>query len=737
MVMTDILAPARKTTAQPVTIKKSTCYIWPCPSCGVDVKLQNGRIVEIKGTENHPANLGQICPRGKNAAEDLYHPNRVLYPMRRVGKRGEGKFERCSWSEAIDLVADGLQRVREKYGDLAVCGEVGSPYRTHCVATMLFLRSLGSPNIMTDLNRCDGPNQIAQNVTAGDWVARYAWPMDIDNTKLLICWGSNPAVSVFMFFRQWLAAKRKNNGTLISIDPRRHKTAQNADIYIPIKPGTDGAMALAMINVIINENLYDKDFVAHWTVGFDQLANHVQRYTPEWASKICEVPAQQIRDLARLYATTKPAILQHGIGAQVSRNGVQTCRSFAILMALTGNLDVPGGNWIQKAPPGFKSNGMLFDHPDYRLPREIEVQQIGAKEFPLWAGPDSYTHTNHNVMTIDAMLTGKPYPIKAVIVASANGWSSMPEGRRVLEAYKNLEFVVVSEYRMTPTTDYADVVLPKAHWLEYWDVDVNYQQNILSIRQPVIDPLGEAKDDIQIFGGIARRMVEKGYIKKSLLPWRAAREFNEWRLKDTPYTLDELTKRQFISFEWSYREYLTKGFKTPSGKVELYSSEFAKHGHDPLPVWVDPGPTPTKSGADPADYPLTYLGYTRHFMNLHTRFVDNPWFKKLLPEPIMEIHPETAKKFGIADGAWVWIESIHKRRIKLRARLTTDIRLDCVSGMGGYWKPEDHNRQRGAFLHNSNHILSYQTEDPISGSARSKGGTNCKVYLARDGDIQF
>ncbi|MGH6893205.1 MAG: molybdopterin-containing oxidoreductase family protein, partial [Dongiaceae bacterium] len=597
--------------------------------------------------------------------------------------------------------------------------------------------AIGSPNIISDLNRCDGPNQIAQNVTAGEWVARYAWPMDIDNTKLLICWGSNPAVSVFMFFRQWLAAKRKNNGKLISIDPRHHKTAQQADIYIPIKPGTDGAMALAMINVIINEHLYDKDFVENWTVGFDQLSDHVQRYTPEWAAKICEVPGQQIRDLARLYATTKPAILQHGIGAQISRNGVQTCRSFTILMAITGNLDVPGGNWIQKAPPGFKTNGMLFNHPDFRLPRDIEAQQIGAKEFPLWAGPDSYTLTNHNVLTIDTMLTGKPYPIKAVVVSGANGWASMPEGQRVLEAYNNMEFIAVSEYRMTPTTDYADVVLPKAHWLEYWDIDVNYQQNLLSIRQPVIPPLGEAKDDVQIFIDLSRRMVEKGYIKKSLLPWNTTKEFCEWRLKDTPYTLEELIKKQFIKFQWSYKEYEQKGFKTPSGKVELYSSEFAKHGQEPLPIWVEPGATPTKSGATPADYPLSYLGYTRHFMNLHTRFVDNPWFKKLLPEPIAELHPDTAAKHGITDGEWIWIESIHKRRIKLKAKVTTDIRPDCVSGMGGFWRPEDSDRRRGAFLHNSNWILSYEAEDPISGASRSKGGTHCKVYPVQTGDVQF
>lgn len=729
-------SPVKASNGKNVRTVKTTCYIWPCPSCGMDVHIEDGRVVEINGSVDHPANLGQLCPRGKNAAEDLYHPNRVLYPMKRVGERGEGKFERCSWDEAIELVVDGLQRVREKYGDLALCGEVGSPYRTHCVATMLFLRSLGSPNIMSDLNRCDGPNQIAQTVTAGDWVARYAWPMDIDNTKLLISWGSNPAVSVFMFFRQWVAAKQQNNGKLISIDPRRHKTARQADLHIPIKPGTDGAMALAMINVIINENLYDKDFVENWTVGFDQLADHVQRYTPEWASEITEVPAEQIRELARTYATTKPAILQHGIGAQVSRNGVQTCRSFVILMALTGNLDIPGGNWVQKAPPGFKSNGMLFDDPAYRLPREVEEQQIGAKEYPLWAGPDSYTHTNHNQSTIEAMLTGEPYPIKGVIVSGANGWASMPEGRRVLEGYQNLDFLVVNEYRMTPTTAFADVVLPKAHWLEYWNIDTNYQSNIFSVRQPVITPLGEVKDDVQIFIDLSRRMVEKGYIEKSFLPWETTQEFCEWCLEDTPYTLEELTERQFIPFEWSYKEYEEKGFKTPSGKVELYSSEFAKHGHDPLPDWVDPGPTPTESGADPADYPLTYLGYTRHFMNLHTRFVDNPWFKKLLPEPIAEIHPDTAAKNNIAEGDWIWIESIHKRRVKLRAQLTKDIRPDCVSGMGGFWKPEDPDKERGAYLHNSNHILSYEPEDPIAGTARSKGGTNCKVYPAHDDDSQ-
>ena len=738
MQTTTIAKPAMKVIKPTTRVVKSTCYIWPCPFCGVDVHLdESGKIVNILGSKEHPTNLGTICPRGKNADQDLYHRDRVLFPMKRVGKRGEGKLERCSWDEALDICADGIQRVREKYGNTAVCGEVGSPYRTHCVATNLFLRSIGSPNIMTDLDRCDGPNQVAQNVTAGEWVSRYAWPMDVDNTKMLIVWGSNPAVSLFMFFRQWLAAKRNNDGILVCIDPRRTKTAEQADIYIPIKVGTDGAMALAMINVIINEGLYDKDFVEHWTVGFDELASHVQQYTPDWAARITEVPADQIREFARLYATTKPAVFQHGIGTQVGRNGVQTCRSFTILMALTGNLDVPGGNWIQKAPKGFKSNGMLFNHPDFRLRREVEELQIGAQDYPLWSGPDSYTITNRNNMTVDTMLTGKPYPIKAMIISGANGWSSFPEGQRVLEAYAKMDFIMVSEYRMTPSTDYADVVLPKAHWLEYWDIDVNFQQNILSIRQPVIDPLGEAKDDVQIFIDFAKKMVEKNFIKKSLLPWKTTKEFCEWRMKDTSYTLEELIEKQFIPFEWSYREYEQNGFKTPSGKVELYSSEFEKFGQEPLPTWVEPGKTPTTSGASSEEYSLNYLAYTRHFMNLHTRFVDNAWFKKLTPEPICEIHPETARKYEIEDGDWIWIESIHKRRIKMRAKVTEIIRPDCVSGMGGFWYPDEKDRKKAAFLSNSNWITKYEPEDPISGSARSKGGTACKVYKAKEGDVQF
>jgi anaerobic selenocysteine-containing dehydrogenase len=340
-------------------------------------------------------------------------------------------------------------------------------------------------------------------------------------------------------------------------------------------------------------------------------------------------------------------------------------------------------------------------------------------------------------MTIDTMLTGKPYPIKGIIVSGANAWASMPEGQRVLEAYSQMDFVMVNEYRMTPTTDYADVVLPKAHWLEYWDIDVNYQQNLLSIRQPVIPPLGEAKDDIQIFIELAAKMKDKGYIAKSLLPWKTTKEFCEWRLADTPYNLDELTRQHFVRFQWSYRDYLKKGFKTPSGKVELFSSEFAKHGYDPLPTWVEPGKTLTTSGASVEDYPLLYLAYTRHFMNLHTRFVDNPWFKKLLPHPICEIHPETAQKSGIRDGDWVWIESIHKRRIKMKAKVTENIRPECVSGMGGYWNPDEKDRKKSAFLSNSNWILRYEPEDPISGSARSKGGTHCRVYKFREGDEQF
>jgi anaerobic selenocysteine-containing dehydrogenase len=509
---------------------------------------------------------------------------------------------------------------------------------------------------------------------------------------------------------------KKRGAKIIVVDPRCTKTASQADLYLQIKPGTDAALGLGMINVIINEGLYDKEFVEKWCTGFDKLAERVREYTPENVEKITWIPAEKIKEATRIYATTKPACMSPGHGAIHNPNGVQAARAFGCVVALTGNIDILGGNPLVKPLKGYLSPGNLLRSKEFRLPREIEEKALGASQFPLWTGPDAkMVGVVHNPTALDAMITGKPYPVKAMLTTGVNILSTYPNGRKVAEALKRLEFMVATAWFMTPTAEFADIILPKTHALESNNIAVyTGMHKCVTICQKVVEPLGEAREDLKVFTELSKRMKQRGVIEKSFIPWESSEEYLQYLLKDTEVSLEKLKQDGFVLVPPVWKKYEKQGFPTPSGKVELYSSTLEKLGYDPLPNHKELPENDISTPELAKRYPLMLVTGKRVALT-NSRFPVFSWAREVHPDPEVEIHPEAAKERGIRSGDWVWIET-PKGRCKNKAMITDKIHPMVVESKFGWWFPEMPAPEHGCFEANVNAVMSYDApHDPIMG----------------------
>ena len=367
-------------------VVRSVCQGCHC-ECGVLVHVSDGKITKIEGDPKHPMNRGFTCVKGRSQFQFVYHPDRIKYPMRRVGKRGSGKWERISWNTALDEIAEKLTEIREKYGPESFCAVHGTAPRSTLYSTALLASSLGSPNVMSvDLHICFAPSMVAEHSTLGRSIMMDAGP-DYLNSNCIVVFGGNPLLSHPPRGLDIVEAKRKRGAKLIVVDPHRTQLAAQADLWLQIRPGTDVALALGMMRVIIDEGLYSEDFVKKWCHGFEELKKRVREYPLDRVSEITWIPVNKIKDAAKIYSTTKPAAMHHRVGVEQNVNSTQTCRALAILIALTGNLDVKGGNLFPGAIPGYVSQGELRGlSPAFRPPVELEEKRIGAEEYPLAAG---------------------------------------------------------------------------------------------------------------------------------------------------------------------------------------------------------------------------------------------------------------------------------------------------------------------------------------------------------------
>ena len=697
---------------------RTICPLAACPSYdGIVATVENGTVINIEGDKHHPWSKGYICPKGRHEWEVLYHPKRFKQPLL---KTASGRKE-ISWEEAIEVAAERLGQVRTKFGPLSICSTLPSP------PIALFTRSLGSPNEMSNQDLCQGTAETADRLTYGDVITIYQSAEDFRNSRCILLVGTNMPHSCGGQWQDVLYAK--NNGAkLIVVDPRRCEAAKAADIYLQIRPGTDGALALAMLNVIVNENLYDVDFVNDYCVGFDKLREHVQQYTPEWAAEITRLSPEDIVQVARIYATNGPASYRGNIGLCQHSNSTQAVRAFATLIAITGNIDVPGGNRIGEPPPnGFSVLSKAMESA--RVVKEVEKQTLGADRFPLWAGPDSVIHRPHNPTIINAMLTGEPYPVKAWVIRGANPVLTYASAGKVIEAMKRLEFLMVLAYTPSPTSNMADLILPLAHPFEQNGVRFSRYGNWLSATPKLVEPPHGCREEMEILHDIAERMVQKGYIQKNLIPWKNNDEFMEASFADSDLSYEDLLKKGPIIREPKYRKYVEQGFRTPSGKVELYSSRMERYGYEPLPTYKECAESPALLPRLAEKYPL-YLTTRRCKEYFLSRSSAYEWVRKVTPYPQLNIHPNTAKERGIEDGDMVAIET-PKGSIQHVAKVTEDIHPQVVNGVYGWWLPEKETAENGYLATNVNAVVSYDPPyDPEIG-INSIQGVMCQVYKLR------
>ena len=695
----------------------TTC--WECSThCGGFATVEDGRVTKIVPNPDHPGSLGAFCVKGMRGLPELtYHPDRILHPMRRTGERGDGKWETISWDDALDEMTDKMLAARDRYGPTALCGAVSNAHFSRGVSLALLMRALGSPNWMMNQDLCGGCRGLSDKITG----LAISNGEDIDNTRCALVVGRNPAAADPS---QWLALKRaqKKGAKIVVIDPARTQAARLADLWLQPKPGTDAAIGLGLVRWLIAHDRYDAAFVEKWCHGFNELKDRADRYTPDVVAELTGVPATDFERAAEYYAEG-PSCFVSGHGIDAFSAGVQTFRAFHALVAISGNLDRKGGNRRVKRPKGFTNYIEVLHKPEFRLPLDIEKQTIGADRFPLWAGPEGWQTACNNPAVIEATLIGKPYPVRAMYVTGVNIVVTYPDTQKTIKALKSLDFLAVGTHMMNPTAALADIVLPKTTGLEDEEVSLEANGPCLSVIQPAHAPMGEARSDFDIALGIVQRLEARGVAEaRRFFPWDSKRAFNEFLLGDGPIGMEELLETGYASFPYELGNFDAVGFKTKTGKVELYSEKLAELGLDPLPDHT-PSRVEQTDEATRQDYPLVLLTGAREKTYHHSRFRDQGWARKISNDPWVQIHPNTASQYALAEDDWVVVETAgHDGRCRLRVRITEDTLPGVLRTGMGWWYPEAEGPDFGALDVNINAAMAYDGPcDPVTGSADTRG----------------
>jgi anaerobic selenocysteine-containing dehydrogenase len=751
--------------------------------CGVLAHIADGKLVKIEGDPDHPWNQGRLCARALAMTQYMEHPQRLRRPVRRVGERGENKWEEISWDEAYDLIERKMKAIRDESGPESVVFTMGTGRDIGAWICMLAY-AYGSPNVSFGLsgNACYTPRIAALDTIQGDYCVFDAgqWLPDRYNDpefkvpECMIVWGYNiPASCPDNIFGHWIIDLMKRGTKIISIDPRLSWFASRAEHWLPLRPGTDAALAMGFLKVIIDEDLYDHSFLEKWTNGvhliredtgkllrekdisasgsdknfvswdalsgcpvvwntqavaydtegetrpavtgawdilftdgstvrcrtvWDAFQAEVDKYPLDEVARITMLPAKDVADAARFYAKSSPASIQWGVPIDQTGAVTPLCQAIAALWALTGNLDIPGGNVFTR---------YAFDAVAYALPgaegviklkdKRQDEPRIGATQY----GPfNRFIWRTQTDVTLDQIITGKPYPIRGLWFQASNTLGGLGlDPKKWRDAFKKVEFIVVTDLFMTATAQYADVVLPAATFLEKDGVRT-WWTPLQSINKVVT--VDECKSDVEINFELSRRFDPD-------LKWQTFHELFDDIIKPSGLTYKELKERV-----WQYappghpsrpyhryekgllRSDRNPGFNTPTGRYELYSTLREDWGLEPLPHHEEPPFTPISRPDLAKNYPLILSTGRRSPVFFHTEHRQIPWLRQLDPDPVVEIHPETALAHGIGDGEWVWVEN-WVGRAKLKAKVTPIVPRWMVMAAHGWWFPERDGAEPGLY----------------------------------------
>jgi anaerobic selenocysteine-containing dehydrogenase len=704
-------------------IIKTTCK--SCHGgCGALVTVEDGVITHIEGNPESPTR-GTMCSKGLSSIQHVNHPDRLQYPLKRMGKRGEGKWQRISWDKALDTIEQKMKESIAKYGpsSIAVSQGTGRGYNEY---THRFARSIGTANIITPGYICHSPRLGLYGLVTGYgrlYCDYHGWGGEFPKTQ--ISWAKQLEISsADGEMAVWFLDSLKHVKNLIVIDPRETALSSRATLWLQIRPGTDAALALAMINVIINEGLYDKDFVENWAYGFENLKERVQEYTPERAAEITWLNADDIRKAARLFAKDTPGCIQVGSSLERQANCGQTLRSIICLLGITGNIERPGSMMAWMPPDTGLREDFFTEIP---ITDEMRKGIVGSDEYKMGAA-----RTAHADTVIKQLLNGNSV-VKVWFSVGGQQILHLANTKEVMQALLNLEFLVHVDQFMGPMAEHADIVLPAAHWLEIDDIYDMHPRFMIEAHNRTVDPPGEAWQDSKIFNELGRRMAPQYWFEnvEKMLDYQLKKGNLTWKDFSEKVVHARMGKDQIY---YKYKtDYWRKGggFPTPTGKLELYSTVLEDLGYDPLPYFQEPGESPYSTPELAKEYPLVLsTGYRQPFYFL-SQYRNIPWLRSFQKDPVMQIHPDTAKELGIEDGDWAWIES-PRGRIKQKARLFPGIHRRVVMATANCFYPEEPGPLHGLLKSNPNVLTSNNHCDPMYGSP-DLTALLCKVYRANDG----
>jgi len=706
----------------PLTLKKGTlhneqifesvCRV--CHGgCGALLFVRDGKLIKVRPDPDSPFNQGQMCIKGLATPEIMYHPSRLLKPLKRIGERGANRWKEIGWDKALDEIARKLGKIRQESGPESIALGQGTG-RHHFMHVIRFANTLGTPNwYEPGLANCLLPRITVSQLTYGGFVVADYYGKTAPKTILF--WGHNPIVSGpdgELSFPVKRALKADSFG--IAIDPRRSETAKLCKMWLPIRPGTDAALALAMAHVIIREGIYDKEFVGKWTVGFNKLKKHISQYSPGWAEAVTCIPSEKIIAAARRYALNKPSVIEWGVAIEHTPNALQTVRAISLLRGLTGNIDIPGGDIL--------GMNIIRPYPVMRehLPKGMIEKRIGGSQFKLLGGFRALIPSAHIPSLFKAMRTGDPYRIRALLIFGGNPMVTAANSRDVYQSLQNLDLLVATDLFMTPTAILADYVLPAAFWPEMnQTIELPFVAENAVFAQRKVVQTGQCRQDEEIMIDLAQKLNLPGS-NQSL------QDIMDFRLEPLDLTFEGLKNKIYIFPSHEYGKFEKNGFRTPSKKVELYCKALERLGYDPLPSYREPPESPVSRPDMIREFPYVLTTGGRRVEFFHSEHRQVRSLRKRRPDPTVEIHPITADRHGITNGDWVLVSS-PRGKINMKAVLTEDIRREVINVDHGWWFPEMNGPDFGVWESNANLLTSNAPPyDPAFGSYQLRG-LLCKI----------
>lgn len=726
---------SKQSVTEAEEIRDGLCGICPA-GCWVRMTFSGDKMTGVEPFPDHP--MGMICRIGRHSPSIVHDPERLPYPLKRTGLKGTHEFKRISWDEAFETIVNHLQATKANHGpeataiytgrgsfDMALC-DLFQPGGVAVSSASSVLFPFGSPNTLGVGALCYVSfAMIAPHVTMGGMY--ITMDVDIEQAELIVIWGANPATDSPPLSHQQILRAKARGAEVIAIDPRRNGTCKEADAqWIPIRPGTDGALALGLIQVLLKEELYDEEFADNWTVGFDELKQLVQHYHAEVVESITGVAAETVRRLARSIAAARGAVPVIYTGLEYSDSGVQAIRAVFTLWALAGQLDTPGGLLFRMKENQFPQNRQgLQSNPDIKL-------ALGRNRFPVYS---LYRGESHAIALPESVLEGKPYKIRDLIILGGSLKTAWPDPGLWERTLGALEFLVTINRYHTADSAFADIVLPACTMYEA----SSYMRygSLFKIREKMMEPLGEARSDFMIQAELARRL---GY--GHLYP-QSEEKILQHALEGSGYSVEQVRAAggmvQLAPVMMQYRKWEKgllradgkPGFETPSGKFEIASSILLEHGYDALPIYTEPAEGPLSQPDLAINFPLVFNSGTRNHYDFRSQHHGVPGLGNKRPEPLVTINDMDAQARGINNGDWVWVTT-PRGQLKYRARVTADIvagAIDADMGGGGPLGPDEWVNC------NVNVLTDADRYDPISGFPIYKA-LLCQLSKAEEGGVR-